>query len=60
MNEDGSTYYGGADGHFNQEGLYTGEGGEYHPEMDQNYNRTYREFPSVEEWESPPWLLALM
>ena len=52
MDEDGSAYYGGADGHFNQEGLYTGEGGEYHPEMDQNYNGYNGEFPAVEEYES--------
>lgn len=61
MEEDGSAYYGGADGHFNQEGLYTGinqsecnivsnskimigEGGEYHGEMEQNYEGTYGEF----------------
>ena len=56
MEEDGSAAYYGADGHYNQDGLYTGETGEYHgAELDQNYDAGYGgEFQQgvVEEYET--------
>ena len=59
MEEDGTAYYAPADGHFNPEGLYTGEGGEYHPDMEQTYDpSTFGEFQAgagagvVEEYET--------
>ena len=51
MDENGTAaYYGGTDGHFNPEGLYTGEQAEY---GEQNFEGNFGEFqPTVEEYEA--------
>eukprot|EP00091_Calanus_sinicus_P001834 TRINITY_DN11861_c0_g1_i1.p2 TRINITY_DN11861_c0_g1~~TRINITY_DN11861_c0_g1_i1.p2 ORF type:complete len:107 (-),score=38.93 TRINITY_DN11861_c0_g1_i1:327-623(-) len=53
MDGDGSQYFAPADGHFNQEGLYTGDpGGDGYQDLEQGYDGQFAEFSTAGDYQN--------